>query len=158
MTAVMLLALIAIAVIVRNVSLHQFNLPPMKNKRVSLKKKSKKQNTKMPLARRLLDDCSSDDEDDEDDEDTSKLLLSKMNAGSQTNSFKEEYLPSTRPLMVYKVPTDVRKVVLRDHMSGGMKNKRNKRVPPKKQKQTCNLQENCWRMMRALSQSDAQCP
>ena len=54
--------------------------PPMKNKRVPLKKKSKKQNTKMQLARRLLDNCSSDDEDDEDDEYTSKLLLSKMNA------------------------------------------------------------------------------
>ena len=54
------------------------NLPPIKNKRVPLKK----QNTKMQLARRLLDDCSSDDEDNEDDEDTSKLLLSKMNAGS----------------------------------------------------------------------------
>ena len=70
-----------------------------------------------------------------------------MDAGSQTNSVKEEYLPSTTPLMVYKVPIDVRKVVLRDHMSGGMKNKRNKRVPPKKQKQTCNLQENYWRMI-----------
>ena len=56
MTVVMSLALIAIAVIVRNVSLHQFNLPPMKNKRVP----PKKQNTKMQLARRLLEDDSSD--------------------------------------------------------------------------------------------------
>ena len=63
------------AVIVRNVSVHQFNLPPMKNKRVPLKKKSKKQNSKMPLARRLLDNCSSDYKDNEDNEDTSKLLL-----------------------------------------------------------------------------------
>ena len=100
----------------------------MENKRVP----PKKQNTKMQLARRLLDDCSSDDEDYEG---TFELLLSKKNAGSQTNSVKEEYLPSTRPLTMYKVPTDVRKVVQRDHRSGGMKNKR---VPPKKQK--ANLQ------------------
>ena len=59
-----------------------------------------------------------------------------LNAGRQTNSVKEEYLPSTRPLMVYKVPTDVRKVVLRDHTSGEMKNKRNKTT----QKAKANLQ------------------
>ena len=51
----------------------------MENKRVP----PKKQNTKMQLARRLLDDCSSDDEDYEG---TFELLLSKKNAGSQTNS------------------------------------------------------------------------
>ena len=84
----------------------------IKNKRVP----PKKQNTKMQLGRKLLDDCSGDDENDEG---TSKLLLSKKNAGSQTNSVKEEYLPSTRPLTMYKVPTDVRKVVQRDHRSGG---------------------------------------
>ena len=86
----------------------------------------KKKNTKMQLARRLLDDCSSDDED------TSKLLNKKIrkNADSQTSSDKEKQLPSTRPLTAYKGPTGVRKVAKRDRRSGGMKNKR---VPPKKQ-------------------------
>ena len=110
----------------------------IKNKRVP----PKKQNTKMQLGRKLLDDCSGDDENDEG---TSKLLLSKKNAGSQTNSVKEEYLPFTRPLTVYKVPTDVKKVVQRDRRSQGMKNKR---VPPKKQK--ANLQ-----LARKLLENDS---